>query len=122
MITQAGKTMMAEQTADYENRSVLLTCVYDYRSMELADVTVDRIYAVGEKMKRAGLNTVMCIGIVFGVLIIISLLIYAFKLFSVFGQKKKEEAEEAGAAIAADSGTSGPAFRVTSVKKTEEGE
>ena len=141
-ITRAGKTLITEQTIHYENRSVLLTNVYNYRDMTVEDTTVDKIYSTGERMKRAGLNTVMCIAIVFAVLIIISLLIYAFKLFAVAGQKKKEEenvqaafpaesAQEAAqqdkkklfavaaAAVAAYSGNSADAFHVTSVKKTE---
>ena len=144
-ITRAGKTLIAEQTINYENRPVLLTNVYNYRDMSIEDTTVDRIYTTGERMKRAGLNTVMCIAIVFAVLIIISLLIYAFKLFAVAGQKKpeekstrtaentesgtvqQEEAQDkkklfalAAAAIAAYSGNSTDAFHVTSVQKTED--
>ena len=143
-ITRAGKTLIAEQTINYENRPVLLTNVYNYRDMSIEDTTVDRIYTTGERMKRAGLNSVMCIAIVFAVLIIISLLIYAFKLFAVAGQKKAEEKNEqkedtagtetvqedtqdkkklfalAAAAVAAYSGNSTDAFHVTSVQKTED--
>ena len=140
-IDRAGKTLTTEQTVNYENRPVMITCVYNYRDMELTDVTVDRVYALGEKMKRAGLNTVMCMGVVFAVLIALSLLIYAFKVFTKSGKKQKESGSGpaaeavtepkqdedrkklfaiAAAAIAASSGRSADSFHVTSVRKTED--
>lgn len=140
VIDRAGKTLTTEQTVNYENRPVVITCVYDYRNMEITDVTVDRVYTLNEKMKRAGLNTVMCMGVVFAVLIVLSLLIYAFKVFAQTDRKQKEkdaaqaaeatpeEKQEqdkkklfaiAAAAIAASSGRSADSFHVTSVRETE---
>ena len=94
-------------------------------------------------MANAGLNTLMGMGVVFTVLILISLIIYGFKIFPYWEQKKKknekaivsatdENVQEIpavtatddlelvaviAAAIAASTGTSTDDFVVRSIKR-----
>lgn len=143
-ITKSGKTLTCEQTIEFEKREVILTYVYTYYSMEVNDVTVDKVYSLGEKMSKAGMNTLMGMGTVFVVLILISLIISCFKIFPYLESKKsgktadtakKEEiatpqnvAEDVqqddlelvaviAAAVAASTGTSTDDFVVRSIKR-----
>lgn len=142
-ITKSGKTLTCEQKIVFKERSVILTFVFTYYNMELDDVTVDPVQTLGEKMANAGLNTLMGMGVVFTVLILISLIIYGFKIFPYLEQKKKknekaivsatdENVQEIpavtatddlelvaviAAAIAASTGTSADDFVVRSIKR-----
>lgn len=141
-ITKSGKTLTCELEVIFEERPVILTNVYTYRNMQLEDITADKVLTLGEKMTNAGLNTLMGMGIVFAVLILISLIIYCFKIFPYIEQKAKKAAvlpavEERtaedttavavqddleliaviAAAIAASTGTSTDDFVVRSIKR-----
>ena len=145
-ITKANGTVTVDQYVEFEVREVDVTYVFDYDYAEeqlmLTDVNVDLVYSLGEKMAKAGLNTLMGMGTVFCVLILISLIIYCFRFISVFqnrGKKNKEEekapetveavVEEApltddlelvaviSAAIAASTGTSTDSFVVRSINR-----
>ena len=140
-ITKSGKTLTCEQTIEFEKREVILTYVYTYYSMEVEDVTIDKVYSLGEKMSKAGMNTLMGMGTVFCVLILISLIIYCFKFISKVGAPKKETAKTEAtkapavetvnenltddlelvavisAAIAASEGTSTDSFVVRSIHR-----
>ncbi|MCI8326563.1 MAG: OadG family protein [Lachnospiraceae bacterium] len=101
-ITKSGKTLTCEQLIKFEKRDVILTYVYTYYSMEVNDVTVDKVYSLGEKMNKAAMNTLMGMGTVFAVLILISLVISCFRIFPYLEKKKAEENADSKAA---DSGT-----------------
>ena len=144
-ITKANGTVTVDQYVEFEVREIDVTYVYsydyEYEQLMLEDVTVDLVYTLGEKMAKAGLNTLMGMGTVFGVLILISLIIYCFRYISVLqnlGKKKEaevaeatsaEEVEEApltddlelvaviSAAIAASTGTSTDSFVVRSINR-----
>lgn len=142
-ITKSGKTLTCEQEIVFEERAVILTFVFTYYNMQLDDVTVDAVQTLGEKMANAGLNTLMGMGVVFAVLILISLIIYGFKIFPYLEQKMKkndkatvpatsETVQEVqpvaatddlelvaviAAAIAASTGTSTDDFVVRSIKR-----
>ena len=142
-ITKSGKTLTCEQEIIFEERPVLLTYVFTYYNMQLNDITIDPVQTLGEKMANAGLNTLMGMGVVFSVLILISLIIYGFKIFPYLEQRKQakkstvipeaeEKAEEVypvaeqddlelvaviAAAIAASTGTSTDDFVVRSIKR-----
>ncbi len=146
-ITKSGKTLTCEQKVIYKERPVLLSYVYQYRNMEVEDIGVEAVQTLGEKMTNAGLNTLMGMGIVFIVLILISLIIYAFKIFPYLENKKKASIAESmpqaapapapvpvaapvaaaqddlelaaviAAAIAASTGTSTSDFVVRSIKR-----
>lgn len=60
----------------------------------------DEYKTLGQKMQKAGLNTIMSMSIVFLVLIFISLLISCFKFIGVIGKGKAEKAPVAAAAPA----------------------
>ncbi|MGN0290984.1 MAG: OadG family protein [Lachnospiraceae bacterium] len=141
-ITKSGKTLTCEQVIKFEKREVTLTYVYTYYNMEVDDVTIDKVYTMGEKMSKAGMNTLMGMGTVFAVLILISLVISCFKIFPYLEKKKAGQAAgiqtetvvqqtEAGeevtddlelvaviaAAVAASTGTSTDDFVVRSIKR-----
>ena len=142
-VEKAGKTLTATQTVNYEERPLTLTYVFNYNTMDVTDINVDQVYTTAEKMGKAGLNTIMCISIVFVVLIVISLVIYAFNLIPKIQAafSKKEEEKPAGdtfveqierretqqdsgeliaviaAAIAASTGTSTDDFVVRSIRR-----
>lgn len=141
-VNKAGKTLTAEQTVYYEERPLILTYVFKYNTMEVTAITVDLVYTTAEKMSKAGLNTVMCITVVFAVLIVISLIISCFKLIAkaqkAMERKEEPEAKEAlveqvsepevqtdnselvaviAAAIAAATGTGTDGFIVRSIRR-----
>lgn len=143
-VTKSGKTLTAEQTVEFEDRSLILTYVYTYSSMEVEDVTVDLVYSTSEKMSKAGLNTIMALGTVFTVLILISLIISCFRVIPYLESKKSNKGKEIvlekdrvveqivqreqlyddleltaviAAAIAAATGTSTDDFVVRSIKR-----
>lgn len=145
-VEKSGKTLTCEQEIIFKDRPVLLTYVYTYHNMQLEDITVDAVQTLGEKMTNAALNTLMGMGVVFAVLILISLIINSFKYLSRFEKKGIEEkaapaakapvaalppaVEEAiaaqddlelaavvAAAIAASTGTSTDEFVVRSIKR-----
>ena len=92
-VTKSGKTLTAAQTVNYEERPLVLTYVFNYNDMQVTDVTVDPVYTTGEKMSKAGLNTVICIVTVFAVLIAISLVIYAFRIIPFLEKKFRRSGE-----------------------------
>lgn len=88
-IEKSGKTLTCAQEIIFENRPVILTYVYTYYNMQLEDITIDQVQTLGEKMTNAALNTLMGMGIVFIVLILISLIISGFKIFPYLENKAK---------------------------------
>ena len=147
VVAKANKTVTVDQYVNYPGRQVVVSFVlnYDYESEQLVitDVGVDIVYTLGEKMEKAALNTLMGMGTVFGVLILISLIIYCFRFIGDLqniGKKKQtteavvtnnvpEVAEVAPltddlelvavimAAIAASEGTSTDSFVVRSIHR-----
>ena len=146
-ITKSGKTLTCEQEVIYKERPVLLSYVYKYYNMEIEGIGVEAVQTLGEKMTNAGLNTLMGMGIVFVVLILISFIIYGFRIFPYLENKKKAKNKESApapvsaptpapvptpvvtaqddlelaaviaAAIAASTGTSTSDFVVRSIKR-----
>ena len=149
VVAKANGTVTVDQYANYSGRQVVVSFVWDYDYQEeqlmITDVSVDYVYTLGEKMEKAALNTLMGMGTVFGVLILISLIIYCFRFVNDLenlGKKKKtEEAAPApapvtpqvveeesyeddlelvaviSAAIAASEGTSTDSFVVRSIHR-----
>ena len=111
-ITKTQDTMTVEQIIEFPGREAIVSHVYTYNyeteQAELTDASVDLVYTFGEKMQKAGLNTLMGMGTVFTVLILISLIIYCFRFISVLqdklsgkGSKAEAKAGEASAAAVA---------------------
>ena len=92
-ITKAGKTISAVLTMQFSQRDVTLTYVMEAHSMEVTAVNADIVYSLKEKMSNAALNTVMGIVIVFAVLILICLCIYAFRIIPKLQNRSKGETE-----------------------------
>lgn len=140
-VTKAGKTISAVQTISFTQCDVKLTYVINANSLETTAINVEMVYSLGETMAKAGLNTVMSISIVFIILILISLVISAFKVIPViqakFAGKEETPAPKAvvaapvatdetddteliaviAAAIAASTGSSTDDFVVRSIKR-----
>lgn len=146
VVAKANGTVTVDQYVNYPGRQVVVSFVwnYDYELEQLivTDVTVDLVYTLGEKMEKAALNTLMGMGTVFGVLILISLIIYCFRFIGgIANTGKKKDAEKAvetkaaepleeasltddleliaviSAAIAASEGTSTESFVVRSIHR-----
>ena len=91
-VTKSGKTLTTDMTIAFAKKDVNFEVVYDYYSMDITGISVDPIYTLGEKMEKAGLNTVISMAVVFAVLILISLLISCFKIFPYLEKKKAAKA------------------------------
>ena len=64
--------------------------------MEVTGISLTPVQTMGQKLAKAGQNTVISMSIVFCVLILISLIIYCFKFIALIGNKpKKAEAKKA---------------------------
>ena len=94
-VEKSGKTLTTTHTLVCENRNVQFQVVYSYYNMQITGYTVEPVYSLGEKMSKAGLNTVISMAIVFGVLILISLIINCFNIFPYLENKKKEKEKAA---------------------------
>lgn len=97
-VTKSGKTLTTDLMLIFEDRNVVFQLVYNYFDMELTGVTINPVYSFGEKMAKAGMNTLISISIVFSVLIVISLLISCFKIFPYLEAKKREKEAAVNAA------------------------
>lgn len=98
-VTKSGKTLTTDQKVMFEERPVIVSFIYKYSTMELEDVNINAVQTLGEKMSNAGMNTVMGIGTVFVILILICLIIYAFRLIPYFMNRKQKGAETAVSAV-----------------------
>lgn len=147
-ITKAQDTITLEQIANFADRDVCVTFVFTYnyetKQLEQTDVNADLVYTFGEKMAKAGMNTLMGMGTVFAVLILICLIIYCFRFIAVVQKKFEKQPEPAEvkevvtqieqkeqqqftddlelvavitAAIAASTGTSADGFVVRSIRR-----
>ena len=91
----AGKTYTATLTINYSDRDVHLVYVISKADFEVMGANVEIVYTLGEKMSKAGINTLLGIGIVFVMLVLMSVVIYAFNLIpylrSKFSRNKQEE-------------------------------
>lgn len=90
-ITKSGKTLTSDFKVKFGKKDVIFEVVYNYSTMEVTGITLNPVETLGTKMRTAGLNTLMSLGIVFSVLILISLLIYGFKIFPYLEKKKQDK-------------------------------
>ncbi len=103
-IEKSGKTVTCTLYEDFSKRDANLVFVYNIvgERMNLSAINVNPIYSMGETMSKAGLNVVMGMSVVFIVLILISLIIYAFRIIPYFEKKKKEHENLSGSTIIDD--------------------
>ena len=101
--------------AEFEKRNLTFTLgvsqASDGVSYEASEINFTPDYTTGEKMAKAGMNTLMGMGTVFLVLIFISFLIAQFKHINAYELKKKaaKDAEMAAARAAAAAAAPKPA-------------
>lgn len=86
----------AEVHAVFENRSLIFTLGQNEDLSEITFISFNPVYSTGEKLKQAGLNTLLGMGTVFIILIFISLIIGCFKYINQFetnikNRSKKDE-------------------------------
>ena len=91
-VTKSGETLTTDLTLQFDKKEVVFQTVYDFYSMKITGYTIEPVYSMSEKMSKAGMNTLISMSIVFCVLILISLVIYAFNIFPYLEKKKKEKA------------------------------
>ncbi len=103
-IEKTGKTITATLGLDYSKRDANFVYVMSTVSQDVTAINLQPQYTLGETMKKAGMNTIMGISIVFCMLAIMSVIIYCFKFISVLEEKAKNKgnkAEDKGAAVTA---------------------
>lgn len=94
-VDKSGKTLTTSLTLEFEKRTVTFQLVYNYHNMEITGIVMNPDYTLGEKLQKAGMNTLISMSVVFVVLILISLIIYCFNIFPYLEKKKKAKAEAA---------------------------
>lgn len=99
-VTVANGVTTVDQTAQFTDRDVTVTFVYD-KDMNVDEITIDKVYTLGEKMTKAAMNTAMGMGTVFIMLIVISLLIWCFGFIGKLENRAKKQEPAAAAAPAA---------------------
>ncbi len=141
-VTKSGKTVTATMGLEFSERDARLIYVFHYPNMEITAINIEPIYSLGETMQKAALNTVMGIGTVFVILVLISLVIFSFRIIPYIEKKFKGEPEKPvetmpaptdyddadgtddlelvaviAAAIASETGTSTDSFVVRSIRR-----
>ena len=112
VVTKGDDGYIARMNTVYEKRAMEFTLIADEDLSKVETISFSPVYTTGEKMAKAGMNTLMGMGVVFVVLIFISWLISMFKYISVFEAKmkaKKNAAAPAPAAPAAPAPAAAPA-------------
>lgn len=107
-LEKSGKTLTSTLVADYSNRDLKLTFVYNVNKINEGPtaINVEPVYTLGETMQKAALNTIMGILIVFCMLVVMSLVIKCFELIPAIekkfkGKGKSEEVVKTEAPVAA---------------------
>ena len=86
-------TLTAYAQCTYSLRKTAFTISFDADGV-ITSSSFSPEYTFGEKMERAGLNTLIAISIVFSVLFLISILISSFKFINKFEKKKSSRHED----------------------------
>ena len=105
----AGKTYTATLNLSYENRDARLIYVISKKDFEITGANVEMVYTLGEKMSKAGLNTITGILIVFFMLVFMCVVIYAFNIIAYIQDKYNRKKDE-------------KKIEITSLEETEEEE
>jgi len=99
-VTLGDEGYIARMNTVFEQRNMEMTLMVDEEFTAIQGVSFSPEYTTGEKMTKAGMNTLMGMGVVFVVLIFISWVIGMFKYISVFEAKMKAKNAPAPAAPA----------------------
>ena len=109
VVTKGDDGYIARMNTVYEKRAMEFTLIADEDLSKVETISFSPDYTTGEKMAKAGMNTLMGMGVVFAVLIFISWLISMFKYISVFEAKMKAKKNAAAAAPVAAPAAPAPA-------------
>jgi len=90
----AGKTYTATLNLKYANRDAKLVYVISKKDFTVTGANIEMIYTLGEKMSKAGLNTVTGILIVFFMLVFMCVVIYAFNIIAYIQEKYNRKKEQ----------------------------
>ena len=101
VVTKSDDGYVARMNTVYEKRAMEFTLIADEDLNKVETISFSPVYTTGEKMAKAGMNTLMGMGVVFAVLIFISWLISMFKYINVFEAKMKAKKAAAAPAPAA---------------------
>ena len=88
-VTLGDEGYIARMNTVFEKRNMEMTVMVDEEFTTIQGVSFSPEYTTGEKMTKAGMNTLMGMGVVFAVLIFIAWVIDLFKYISVFENKLK---------------------------------
>ena len=142
-VEKDGDVVTISTVAQFEKAKADVVLMLDLGQQMYTSMTYSVQYSLAANMQRAGMNTLMGIGIVFLMLVFLSFVIGLFKYIEKFQNVGKKKAEEApapaiaqseaadedfaddlelvaviSAAIAAYENTSGDSFVVRSIKKS----
>lgn len=99
VVTENEDGYTAKMHAVYENRNMEFAVSVD-DAFTITSITFTPEYTTGERMTKAGMNTLMGMGTVFAVLIFISCLIGCFKYINQWETNAKKKAADKAAAAA----------------------
>ena len=133
-VTKSGGTLTTDMTLTFGKQDVTYELVYDSVTMEVTGISLTPVQTMGQKLAKAGQNTVISMSIVFCVLILISLISNKPKKAEAKSEPEKKEAVVAAApatdltddtelvavisaAIAASEGTTTEGFVVRSINR-----
>ena len=105
----------------YVTVPVIRKAALDSQQMQynMLGLKLEEIKTMGQKMSKAGLNTLMGVGLVFVLLIVICLLISTFGIFGKIGKKKEEPKKEAAAPVPVAAAAPAPVVEEELVDDTE---
>lgn len=96
-VTMDGEDYICTLSVVFEKRSGEIKAIYEMsgaqQSLNPISFSFVPVYSTGERMTKAGMNTLLGMGTVFCVLIFICLLITCFKFIAVFEKKMKDKAD-----------------------------
>lgn len=103
-ISESNVGYQVKYKAKYANRDADITLSFD-KDKYITSLDVNGIMSTAEIAKKAGLNTILGMGTVFGMLILISFVIYLFKFLNKPQKilKKKESQNEENTTVNANS-------------------
>ena len=88
-VTLGDEGYIARMNTVFEQRNMEMTLMVDEEFTTIQGVSFAPEYTMAENMTRAGMNTIMGMGVVFAALIFIAWVISLFKYISVFEDKMK---------------------------------
>lgn len=94
-VEEAKNVITTRLLVNHSKRDVIFTVSYG-ENLAVTSILAEKEYSLGEKMGKAGLNTIMGMGTVFIILILISFLISLFKYINVWeeNRKKRQDSNE----------------------------